>query len=110
ERTAASLWQAARVDTAPDLRFAIALFGATAGSGDSNHVCSPWSVASSLAALAPGTTADARDEIAAAVGPPDRLRHEAALVAESGGRRASPPVARGSASRGGRHPEQWCRP
>ncbi len=85
ERTAASLWQAARVDTAPDLRFAIALFGATAGSGDSNHVCSPWSVASSLAALAPGTTADARDEIAAAVGPPDRLRHEAALVAESGG-------------------------
>jgi serpin B len=73
------------VDTAPNLRFAIALFGAAAGSGDSNYVCSPWSVASGLAALAPGTTADARDEIAAAVGPPDRLRGEAALLADSGG-------------------------
>jgi serpin B len=79
------MWQAARVDTAPDLRFAIALFGAAAGSGDSNYVCSPWSVACGLAALAPGTTADARDEIAAAVGPPDWLRREAALVADSGG-------------------------
>ena len=73
------------MDNSPDLRFALALFGAAAGSGDSNYVCSPWSVASALAALAPGTTADARDEIAAAVGPPDRLRHEAALVADSGG-------------------------
>jgi serine protease inhibitor len=80
-----SLWQADPVDTAPDLRFAIALFGAAAGTGDSNYVCSPWSVASALAALAPGTTADARDEIAAAVGSPDRLRHEAALVAGSPG-------------------------
>src|SRR4051812_46102151 len=69
ERTAAGLWQAARVDPAPDLRFALALIGAAAGTGDSNYVCSPWSVASALAALAPGTTADARDEIAAAVGP-----------------------------------------
>jgi len=72
------------VDTAPDLRFAIALFGAAAGTGDSNYVCSPWSVACALAALAPGTTPDARDEIATAVGSPDRLRHEAALVAEGG--------------------------
>jgi len=79
------LWQAARVDSAPDLRFAFALFGAAAGTGDSDYVCSPWSVASALAALAPGTTAEARDEIAAAVGPPERLRREAALVAGSGG-------------------------
>src|SRR5260370_16247160 len=74
------MWQAARVDTAPDLRFAIALFGAAAGSGDSNYVCSPWSVASRLAALPPATTADARDELAAAVGPPDWLRRETALL------------------------------
>ena len=79
------MWQAARVDTASDLRFAIALFDAAAGTADSNYLCSPWSVASALAALAPGTTADARDEIATAVGAPDRLRHEAALVAESAG-------------------------
>ena len=52
---------------------------------DEFGVAGEATVASSLAALAPGTTADARDEIAAAVGPPDRLRHEAALVAESGG-------------------------
>ena len=70
------MWQAARVDTASDLRFAIALFDAAAGTADSNYLCSPWSVASALAALAPGTTADARDEIATAVGAPDRLRHE----------------------------------
>jgi serine protease inhibitor len=73
------------VDTARDLRFAFALLHAAAGAGDSNYVCSPWSVASALAALAPGTTTDARDEIAAAVGPLDRLRHEAALVAGSSG-------------------------
>ncbi len=73
------------MDTTPDLRFAIALFGAAAGTGDSNYVCSPWSVASALGALAPGTTAGAQKEIATAVGPPDRLRREAALVTESGG-------------------------
>src|SRR5438045_2238703 len=54
------LWQAAQVDSAPDLRFAFALFGAAAGTGDSDYVCSPWSVASALAALGPGTTAEGR--------------------------------------------------
>jgi serpin B len=73
------------MDAAPDLRFATALFGAAAGTGDSNYVCSPWSVASALAALAPGTTAEARDEIATAVGAPDRLRHAAGVLAQSGG-------------------------
>jgi len=69
----------------PGLRFATALFRAAAGDGESNFVCSPWSVASALAALAPGTESDARKEIAAAVGSSDRLRAEAALVVGSSG-------------------------
>jgi serpin B len=79
------LCQAGRVDAMPHLEFATALFRAVAGDGASNFVCSPWSVASALAALAPGTESDARKEIATAVGSSDRLRSEAASVAESSG-------------------------
>jgi serpin B len=73
------------VDASPGLRFATALFRAAAGDGESNFVCSPWSVASALAALAPGTESDARKEIDAAVGSSDLLRAEAASVAEGSG-------------------------
>jgi serine protease inhibitor len=78
-----ALCQATRVDAAQRLEFATALFRAAAGDGAFNFVCSPWSVASALAALAPGTESDAQKEIAAAVGKPDRVRSEAAWVAES---------------------------
>jgi serpin B len=83
------------VDDSPGLRFATALFRAAAGNGESNFVCSPWSVASALAALAPGTESDARKEIAAAVGSSELLRAEAASVAESSGARKAPPKAPG---------------
>jgi serpin B len=68
------------------LRFATTLFRAAAGEDldrDANFVCSPWSVASALAALAPGTEMAARDEIVAAIGESDPLRREAAMVMES---------------------------
>jgi serpin B len=73
------------MDPTLHLAFATALFRAAAGDDASNFVCSPWSVASALAALAPGTGSDARKEIAAAVGKSEDLRSEAASVAESSG-------------------------
>jgi serpin B len=73
------------MDPTLHLAFATALFRAAAGDAASNFVCSPWSVASALAALAPGTGSDARKEIAAAVGKSEDLRSEAASVAESSG-------------------------
>src|SRR6267378_8547876 len=79
------LCQAARMDPTLHLAFATALFRAAAGDAASNFVCSPWSVASALAALAPGTGSEARREIAAAVGKSEDLRSEAASVMESSG-------------------------
>jgi serpin B len=73
------------MDPTLHLAFATALFRAAAGDAASNFVCSPWSVASALAALAPGTESDARKEIAAAVGKSEDLRSEAASVMESSG-------------------------
>ena len=73
------------MDPTRHLAFATALFRAAAGDAASNFVCSPWSVASALAALAPGTGSEARKEIAAAVGKSEDLRGEAASVLESSG-------------------------
>jgi len=69
--------------TSTALDFAAALFAAAGGDAGTNFVCSPWSVATALSALAHGTDAAAREEIVAAVGPVNALRDTARLVAEA---------------------------
>lgn len=63
-----------------DLDFACALVATAAGGAETNFVCSPWSVATTLAMLAAGSDAAARGEIEAAIGPVDHLRSSAGLV------------------------------